>query len=121
MWPVVLHMIVGALLVVHGVAHVEMIKVWGSRESSTSWLLGEADTLGTVLSTVALAGFVLSGLAVFIGLGIWRLLAVAAACLSLVTIALFWDRKMVLGVAVNLAIVVSLVWANWPGRDLMGS
>jgi len=36
----------------------------GSRESSTPWLLGEADTLGTVLSTVALAGFVLSAVAV---------------------------------------------------------
>jgi len=72
MWPVVLRIIVGALLVVHGVAHVEITKAWGSGEASTSWLVGDADTLGTVLSTVALAGFALSGLAVFVGLGIWR-------------------------------------------------
>jgi len=121
MWPVVLRIIVGALLVVHGVAHVEITKAWGSREASTSWLVGDADTLGMVLSTVALAVFALSGLAVFVGLGIWRPLAVAAACISLVTIALFWDRKMALGVAVNVAIVVALVWARWPGRELVGS
>lgn len=121
MWPVVLRILVGALLVVHGIAHVEITSVWGSRDSSTSWLFGDADTLGTVLSTVALGGFVLSGLAVFIGLGVWRPLAVVAACFSLVTIALFWDRKLILGVAVNVAIVVALVWAKWPGADLVGS
>jgi hypothetical protein len=32
-------------------------------QPATSWLLGEAGTLGTVLSMLALAGFVLAGLA----------------------------------------------------------
>lgn len=113
--------VIGALLVVHGVAHVEIPRVWGARESATSWLVGEADTLGTVLATVALAGFVLAGLAVFIGIGVWRPLAIAAACVSLVTIALFWNWKTALGVIVNVGILLALLWANWPGRGLVGS
>lgn len=118
---VLLRIVIGVLLVIHGVAHVEITRVWGARESATSWLAGEADRLGTVLSTIALAGFVLAGLAVFAGFSVWRPLAVGAACVSLVTIALFWDWKMALGAAVNVAILVALLWARWPGRDLLGS
>lgn len=121
MWHVVLRIAIGVLLIIHGVAHVEITRVWGERESATSWLLGEANTFGTVLSMVALAGFVLGGLGVLIGLDVWRPLVVAAACVSLLTIGLFWDWKMVLGVAVNIAILVALLWAKWPGRDLVGS
>ena len=99
----------------------EIARLWGARKSASSWLLGEADTLGTVLSILALAGFVLAGLALLIGFGAWRPVAVTAACISLVTIALFWDWKMVLGVAVDVGILVALLWAAWPGRDLVGS
>ena len=71
-WSVLLRIVLGALLVVHGVAHVDIIRVWGSRSSATSWLFGEAGALGTVLSMLALAGFVLAGLALFAGLVAWR-------------------------------------------------
>lgn len=116
-----LRIAIGVFFVVHGIAHVQMTRVWGERDSGRSWLVGEADRLGTVLSTVALAAFVLAGLMVFAGLDVWRPLSVAGACLSLVTIALFWDWKMALGVAVNLGILLALIWAKWPGRDLVGS
>jgi hypothetical protein len=122
MWAhVLLRIVIGASLVIHGVAHVEITRVWGARESATSWLIGKADGLGNVMSMVALAGFVLAGLALLAGFGVWRPLAVAAACVSLVTIVLFWDRKMALGVAVDVAIVIAVVWAKWPGHDLVGS
>jgi hypothetical protein len=98
----------------------DIIRAWGSRSSATSWLLGEAGTLGTVLSMLALAGFVLAGLALFAGLDAWRPLAVAAACASLVTIALFWDVQMVLGVAVNAGVLIALLWAQWPEQTTLG-
>ena len=120
MWPVVLSIVVGALLIIHGVAHVDITRVWGSRESASSWLLGDAGGVGTGLATIAPAGFVLAGLGVFIGLGVWRPLAIAAACASLITIALFWDPKMVLGVAIDLAILAALLWASWPEDDAFG-
>jgi len=121
MASVLVRIAIGVLLVVHGIAHVQIARVWGERETASSWLAGEADTLGTVLSAVALASFVLAGLAVFAGLGVWRPLAVAGACVSLITIALFWDRKMALGIAVDVGILLALLWAKWPGRDLVGS
>jgi hypothetical protein len=121
MWQVLLRIAIGVLLIIHGVAHVEITRVWGARESATSWLIGEADRLGTVLSTVALVGFALSGLALFVGFGAWRPLAVGAACVSLVTMSLFWDWKLAFGVVVNLAVLVALLWARWRGHDLVVS
>jgi hypothetical protein len=118
---VLVRIAIGLLLVVHGIAHVQIARLWGERETASSWLAGDADSLGTVLSAVALASFVLAGLAAFAGFGIWRALAVAGACVSLVTIALFWDRKMALGVAVDVGILIALLWAKWPGRGLAGS
>jgi len=74
-----------------------------------------------VLSILALGGVVLAGLALLIGFGAWRRVAATAACVSLVTIALFWGWKMMVGVAVDVGILVALLRAAWPGRDLVGS
>jgi hypothetical protein len=116
---VLIRIVIGVLLVIHGVAHLEITRVWGARESSTSWLVGTSDGLGTVASTVALIGFALAGLALFGGLGLWRPLAVAAACVSLVMIGLYWDPKMALGVAIDLGLVLVLLWSRSPGHELL--
>jgi len=54
----------------------------------------------------------LAGLAVFAGLGAWRPLGIAAAAVSLVTTSLFWDPKMAIGTAVDLGVLVALVWTR---------
>jgi hypothetical protein len=116
---VLIRIVIGILLVIHGVAHLEITRVWGARESSSSWLFGTSDRLGRVLSTVALIGFALAGLVLFGGLGLWRPLAIAAACVSLVTIGLFWDPKMALGVAIDLGLVFVLLSERSPGHELL--
>jgi hypothetical protein len=109
------------LLIIHGFAHWEITTAWGSKESASSWLLGQAGALGTVLWAVTLVGFILAGLAVFIGLGIWRPLAIASAVISLVTMALFWHFSMIIGAVVDVGILVALLWAKWPQPNLVGS
>jgi hypothetical protein len=116
---VLIRIVIGVLLVIHGVAHLEITRAWGARDSSTSWLVGTSDGLGTVLSTVALIGLALAGLALVGGLGLWRPLAVAAACVSLATIGLYWDPKMALGVVVDLGLVLVLLWSRSPGHELL--
>jgi hypothetical protein len=37
-----------------------------------------------------------------------------------VTIALFWDVQMVLGVAVNAGVLIALLWAQWPEQTTLG-
>lgn len=121
MLHILIRVVIGLLLIVHGVAHWEIATVWESRETARSWLLGEFRALGKVLSVVALAGFILAGIAVFVGLGLWRPLAVASAVISLITMALFWDFKMTLGVIIDVGILVATLWLKWPPPELIGS
>jgi hypothetical protein len=121
MWSIFVRIIIGFLLIIHGFAHWQITTVWGSREPAQSWLLGESGTLGTVLWAVALTGFILAGIAIFIGLGLWRTLAVAAALVSLLTMVLFWDFRMAIGAIVDLGINVALLWLRWPTHELIGS
>ena len=121
MWHILLRIIVGFLLIIHGFAHWEITTAWGSKESATSWLLGQAGAFGTALWAVTLVGFTFAGLAVFIGLGIWRPLAIAAAIISLVTMALFWHFSMIIGAVVDVGVLIALLWAKWPQPNLVGS
>jgi hypothetical protein len=121
MLRILTRIVIGLLLVVHGFAHWEITTAWGSKEVASSWLLGQAGTLGTVLWAIGLGGFILAGIAVFIGLRMWRALAIASAVISLVTMVLFWETTMGIGAIVDVGIVVALVWAKWPQPKLVGS
>jgi len=120
MWHTLLRIIIGVLLIIHGFAHWEITTAWGTKEVATSWLLGDAGTLGAVLWALGLGGFILAGVAVFIGLRLWRALAIASALISLVTMALFWDFSMAIGAIVDIGILVALVWTKWPQPKLVG-
>jgi hypothetical protein len=121
MLRVLTRVVIGLLLIVHGFAYWQITTAWGTKEVATSWLLGEAETRGSVLWAVGLGGFILAGIAVFIGLRMWRPLAIASAVISLVTMALFWQTTMVIGAIVDVGIVVALMRAKWPQPKLVGS
>jgi hypothetical protein len=73
------------------------------------------------LFVLASVGFVLAGLAELLGLGAWRVVAVASALDSLLLLILYWHRLLEVGVLLNVAILVALLWARWPPADLVGS
>ena len=54
MWAILIRLIIGLLLIIHGFAHWNMTTVWGSKVSAQLWLLGESVALGTVLWALAL-------------------------------------------------------------------
>jgi uncharacterized membrane protein YphA (DoxX/SURF4 family) len=120
MWHILMRIIIGVLLIIHGFAHWEITSAWGSKESETSWLLVQVGAFDTVLWAVTLVGFILAGIAVFIGLRLWRALAIASAILSLVTMALFWHFSMIIGAVVDGGILFALLWARWPQPNLVG-
>lgn len=96
-----------------------------------SWLLPQlglnASTIqwiGIILVVLSTLGFVLAGLGVFgvAGLStIWRTLAVISACISLVLLIVFWHPWLPVGVLIDIAILVALLWAKWPPVDMFGS
>jgi fatty acid desaturase len=96
-----------------------------------SWLLSKlgfnpswVKWLGIGLVAAATLGFVLAGMGVFgiPGLAeVWRTIAVISAGLSLILLILFWHPWLILGVLIDLGIIISLLWMNWPSAEQIGS
>jgi hypothetical protein len=126
MWQIILRFMIGLLLMIHGFAHWQITTGWGSLAAESSWLLAGLEpaalhSLGTALWVAPLLGFVATGIAVFAGVEWWRMLAVVSSILSLLVIGLFWQPNMVLGAAVDISILVALLWVHWPAADLVGT
>ncbi|MGZ5405222.1 MAG: hypothetical protein ACXWDL_11285 [Nocardioides sp.] len=116
---VLVRTVVGVLLVAHGLIHLLWFApnddpAWPFRLDRT-WLLSEETRKPVAVMLVALvvAGFTLLGLAVwgvpFLA-SIWPSLAIGGAVASLAALVLFWDRQLLWGVAIDVALVVVALW-----------
>lgn len=123
---VLVRIVVGGLLVAHGLIH---LLWWAPNDDAKwpfrldrSWLVPAAIRTPVAVGLVALVvtGFALLGLAVWgvPGLSsIWPGLAIAAAVASLAALVLFWDRQLLVGVAIDVALVVVAWWQPaWTDR-----
>ena len=127
MWSILLRIVIGILLIIHGVAHWTLPIGWDTSSSENTWLLGSLGlsasaihTIGQVLSIVALLVFMAAGVALFAHLSWWRVLAVSASIISLVLILLFWRSNMVFGVLIDVGVMAALLMANGPSKELLG-
>jgi hypothetical protein len=124
---IVIRIVIGILLVIHGFAHWNITTAWGSRPAEYSWLLSARGvspatlhSLGNVLWLVALLAFIAAGVVLLVGAPWWQLLAIASSLISLLTIGLFWQPNMVIGAVVDVGIVLALLWVHWPTTELVG-
>ena len=124
---VVLRVVVGVLLVAHGLVHLLYLAPDVSQFSlERSWLVPEAGRRPTayVLIGATIVAFVLVALGVWQvpGLtGAWPLLTLVAAALSTLLLVVFWNRQLVFGLVVNAALVVGvLVRPAWLERFMGG-
>ena len=127
MWSTLLGIVIGLLLIIHGVAHWTLPTGWDTRSAENPWLLGRLGlsvsaihTIGQVLSIVALLVFMAAGVALFAHLSWWMVLAVSASIISLVLILLFWRSNMVFGVLIDVGVMAALLMANGPSKELLG-
>jgi hypothetical protein len=107
---------IGALLLIHGFAHWHVTSGWQAGTAAHSWLLGAgegAQGLAAGLWAVSLLAFLLAGVVVLAHHAWRRPLLVAAAGVSLLTLGLFWQPSLLLGVLVDAALLVLLLRAPW--------
>ena len=126
-------------LVIHGLGHGGALGalIWmalrpsdptGGWQAARSWLLpalpaGTATPIAGAFWIVAMLGFVVAALS-FWGIGLpgeaWRPLAIGSAIVSLVGITLFFGTwppfNTLAALAVNIAVLVSLLWLRWPAQ-----
>ena len=113
---------IGLLLAIHGFAHWQITTLWGSRPDATSWLLGSSSAgLGNALWVLALLTFLAAGIGAAFHLGRWRPMALAGAVVSLAVMALYWDPRLWMGAAVDMGVLVGLLWLRWPSTELLGA
>ena len=123
---VLVRIVLGGLVVAHGLIHLMWFApnddpAWPFR-FDRSWLLSEQTRRPVAVALVALvvAGFALLGLAVWgvPGLAsIWPALAIGSAAASLAALVVFWDRQLLLGVAIDVALIVVALWRpTWTDR-----
>ncbi len=126
--------IVAIFLILHGVTHSIMAMVPNPKASEPafatffsgfgSWLftgLSESASkpISTTLAVIATLGFIATGLALFgvlIPFDWWRTLAIASAVVSLVLVFAFWDMYLIVGLLIDAAVLVTLLFTKWsPG------
>jgi uncharacterized membrane protein YphA (DoxX/SURF4 family) len=126
MWQIILRITIGILLIIHGFAHWQITTGWGAKSSVSSWMLtglepATLQALGTFLWVASLLAFIAAGILLFIGVEWWRVAAVVSSLLSLLVIGLFWLPAMVIGAVVDAAVLVSLLWVEWPSPQWLGA
>ena len=118
--------LIGVFFLGHGFVHARWQLWWPGGGPRTSWLLRNAGErtlrgLSTTLFVLAAIGFFAAGLGVFLQQGWWRPVAVISSVASLLLMALFWYRGLVVGAAIDTAILIALLVAHWPPASQVGS
>jgi hypothetical protein len=112
-------------LIAHGLVH---LMVWLAPPSPDapfradhSWLMGTDGTAHRTSVTLALGAtttFVLSGLALLLGVAVWITVAVAASVLGLIVAITFFDRWLLADVGINVGLLYLLLMTEWPASLL---
>jgi len=97
--------------------------VWPDGSWSFSRLLGDdaARLLAVVLCVLAAVGFVVGGVAIFLGQAWWRPVIAGSAAFSAGIFIVFWDGglrnldgKGLFAILINAAIIVAVLGFRWP-------
>jgi hypothetical protein len=86
-----------------------------------SWLFEQRKALGMALTLAAGAAFVIAGAGLWSHAEWWRALAVTGAALSLVFFVVFFQPVILFGMALDVAVIVALLWLNWPTHSMVGA
>lgn len=123
--------IAALFLLLHGLVHgiLAMVPDPNTPEAafatffSRSWLLaglGLPESAGRVIAIVLAAaatiGFIAAGLAlldILVPFDWWRALAIASAAVSLLLLVIFWNLYLIVGVAIDVVILVTLIFTDW--------
>ena len=119
---IVIRVVVGVLLLAHGLVHLLYLAPDVPEFSiDRSWLLPASARRPVALALMAatVAAFTLAALAVWgvPGLsGIWPALTIGACLLSVALLAAFWDTMLVIGIGIDVALLAIAVtrpaWAD---------
>ena len=128
-----LKIISAIFLVLHGITHTILALVPSSKDPDPqfamfypglgSWLLskfelslGSLKTTAITLSAIATIGFIATGLAmldIMVPFNWWRILEITSAVISMILLLAFWNKVLIVGVIIDVAVLVILIFTKW--------
>jgi hypothetical protein len=122
--------IIAIFLILHGLVHTILALSPNPNAAEArigeffaqSWLLGgegpgsAGRIIAILLAVIATIGFVATGLAlldILVPFDWWRPLALISAVVSLLLLILFWNRYLIVGVAIDILVLIALFFTNW--------
>jgi hypothetical protein len=141
MSPELIKIIIAGALLLHGLGHGGAIGALiaidrgvpsGKWRAARSWLFPNlasqtSKIIAIIFWVISLLGFVAASLS-FWGIllpgDVWRPLALIFAIISFTGIVLFWGTwpmfNTLAAQVVNLAVIITQVWLNWPAKEMFG-
>ena len=119
---VLVRIVVGAFLVAHGLVHLLYLADLPEFSIDRSWLLPPAmrRPVGLLLTTATITAFVILGSGPWGVLGpsgMWPGLMAVAAVLSGALLILFWNRWLIVGLAIDVGLLaVAVIRPEWAER-----
>jgi hypothetical protein len=114
-----------AFLIAHGGIHLAIwlspIRADAPFDASRSWLVGGQRGLAVTLAVVAAALLVVGGVGLWVTGSWWRLSAVAGLAVSLLLMILFFHPWFIPIQLINAALIVALLWSDWPSEAMVGA
>ena len=121
-----LRVVLIVFLIAHGLVH---IAIWAPKydpakapfDAAHSWLIGDQRALAKVLAFAAAVILVLAGVALWADVGWWRPTAIAGLTVSTALLVVYFSRWYLFIIAVNITLIISIGWMDWPAKATVGA
>lgn len=90
-------------------------------DAAHSWLIGDQRALAKVLAFAAAVILVLAGVALWADAGWWRPTAIVGLSVSTALLVVYFSRWYLFILAVNIALIISIGWMDWPAKSTVGA
>jgi hypothetical protein len=121
MWRVVFI----AFFIAHGGVH---LAIWlpplqpdASFDASSSWVVGSQRGLAVALAVIAATLLVGGGVGLWMASSWWRVIVVAGLSGSFLLMVVFFHPWFIPIQVINAALIVALLWLDWPSEALVGA
>jgi hypothetical protein len=118
-----------AFLIAHGLIHVIM---WvfvpkpapgkeAPFDASHSWLLGNQRALAATVASATALVLVVAGFGLWVHADWWRATAVIGLAASFLLMVVYFTPWFIFIQGVNVALISSILWLNWPPKTMVGA
>jgi hypothetical protein len=114
-----------AFLIAHAAIHLAIwlppLKPDAAFDPNSSWLVGGQRRLAVTLAVIAAALLASGGVGLWMEGSWWRVITVAGLVTSFLLMVSFFQAWFIPIQVINAALIVALLWLDWPSEAMVGA